>query len=36
VNNKAPRACDAMKERGLLPLPAAPPSVDAWSVKVPR
>jgi hypothetical protein len=24
------RTPDAMKERGLLPLPAAPPSVDAW------
>ena len=26
-------ASDAMKERGLLPLPVAPPSVDAWGVK---
>ena len=30
---RAERALDdAMKERGLLPLPAAPPSGDAWGV----
>src|SRR5450759_1872049 len=27
---RAQRAPDVMKERGLLPLPAAPPRVDAW------
>jgi len=27
------RICDAMKERGLLPLPAAPPSGDAWEYR---
>jgi hypothetical protein len=33
---RAERAPDAMKERGLLPLPAAPPSVMIGSIEVPH
>src|SRR5665647_930315 len=33
---RAERAPDVMKERGLLPLPAAPPSVMIGSIEVPH